>query len=524
MVEGIHKKSIRWFRDLRVKSKLILSFGLLLALMVFVGLQSFRLAKQLNDRIAILYHRDIGALIAVKDIEVDKALVARCSRNAILASGNKAAIDVQEKEFHRLIAKIMHELELAESIEKNTPVNKHLLAIRKLIPPYEASAMSIFALSRAANLAGATAALNSSAKGVIKALNDAVLSAGIAQQQEAALTQAQIQQFFTASSLRIAATIALSIGLGIWLALWLARWLATSISATLNVLKHVADGDLTHEMHVQAHDELGMMATALNEAMSRIRRAVASVSEASHVLTSVSGGVASSAHVLASGVQAQAASIEQTAAALEEMSAGVRRTSENAAAASDLAANSSNRAQKGAQLMSNTIAAMNDISHSSSKISRIIDTVDDLSFQSNLLAVNAAIEAATAGEQGRGFAVVAAEVRRLALGSANAANAVRDLISESTKDVKNGSARANESSRTIEEAVVMVGHVSSTINEIAAACREQTVGLDEVSTAVTQMDTVMKRNQLQTEDLSNAASTVANNASKLQEIVNQFKV
>jgi methyl-accepting chemotaxis protein len=232
--------------------------------------------------------------------------------------------------------------------------------------------------------------------------------------------------------------------------------------------------------------------------------------------------LAAASEAIASGAQEQAASLEETSASLEQITAAVRQSSDNAHQASQLASSSKDSALQGQEVVTNAITAMSEINAASAKISDIISTIDEIAFQTNLLAVNAAVEAARAGDEGRGFAVVASEVRSLAQRSAVAAKEIKVLIQDSLRKVEAGSGLVNRSGETLQGIVGSVKRVTDIVGEIAAASGEQSTGIEQVNTAVTQMDQVTQSNSAQTEELSATAQSLAEQAAHLMELVGTF--
>lgn len=513
---------MNWFKNLNAMPKLMLGFGFLLVLTTVIGCQGLRLAMLLNGKIAILYSRDVVGLAAVKDVEIDKALIARCSRNAILGIANKEDLPLEEKEFATLLAKLKSDLATAEQAESALEVREQLKQIRGLLPAYEKSAREVFEQVGRGDAEHAKASLKLAAGGVIKKLNTSVALAGAGKKKsvEEAKRQAALQ--FSQSLQSMCWTLIAAIVLGFVLALLLARTFSRPLVEAVRVLRLAATGDLTHQLPITSKDEIGAMAGALNNALHSICQTLAAVNKCSKNLTTVSSELARSAVTLASGTQEQAASLEETSASLEQISVAVRHSCDNANQASQLASSSRDAAESGGQVLNAAIGAMNEIDSAAREIATIVTAIDEITFQTNLLAVNASIEAAHAGEQGRGFAVVATEVRSLAQRSARAAQNIRDLVEDSIRKVSNGSGLVNNSGKNFDEIISTVKNVTSIVGEIAVDTREQTVGIEQVAIAMSRIDQVTQGNNTQTEQLSETASTVAQHAHELDLLVNQF--
>jgi methyl-accepting chemotaxis protein len=227
---------------------------------------------------------------------------------------------------------------------------------------------------------------------------------------------------------------------------------------------------------------------------------------------------------LSQRTEQQAASLQETAASMEQMTSIVKSNADNAAQANQLAAAAREQAERGGQVVSSAIAAMQGINIASKKIADIIGVIDDIAFQTNLLALNAAVEAARAGEQGRGFAVVASEVRNLASRSAVAAKEIKILIHDSVAKVSDGARLVDDSGKVLGEIVTGVKKVTDVMAEIAASSMEQASGIEQVNKAVTSMDSVTQQNAALVEQASAAAHALTEQAANLTELIGRYRL
>jgi methyl-accepting chemotaxis protein len=220
----------------------------------------------------------------------------------------------------------------------------------------------------------------------------------------------------------------------------------------------------------------------------------------------------------------QASSLEETASSMEEMTTTVKQNADNANQANQLALAAREQAEQGGAVVGKAVSAMAGIDDAAKKIADIIGVIDEIAFQTNLLARNAAVEAARAGEQGRGFAVVASEVRNLAGRSASAAKEIKDLIQDSVRKVSDGSALVTQSGHTLEQIVMSVKKVSDIVAEIAAASREQSSGIDQVGRAIMQMDELTQQNAALVEEATAASKALAEQSRELNQLMGRYDI
>ncbi|WP_336792289.1 methyl-accepting chemotaxis protein [Pantoea anthophila] len=298
----------------------------------------------------------------------------------------------------------------------------------------------------------------------------------------------------------------------------------TPLNESIDHIRHIAGGDLTHTIVVEGRNEMTQLAASLHEMQQSLVRTVSQVRDGSDAIFTGASEISAGNNDLSARTEQQAASLEQTAASMEQLTATVKQNAENARQASQLALSASQTAEKGGSVVDGVVKTMSEIAGSSKKIADITSVIDGIAFQTNILALNAAVEAARAGEQGRGFAVVAGEVRNLAQRSAQAAKEIKGLIDDSVNRVSIGSQLVGTAGETMNDIVSAVTRVTDIMGEIASASDEQSRGIDQVGEAVTEMDRVTQQNASLVEESAAAAASLEDQASRLSQSVSLFKI
>ncbi|WP_201243807.1 methyl-accepting chemotaxis protein [Halochromatium salexigens] len=273
-----------------------------------------------------------------------------------------------------------------------------------------------------------------------------------------------------------------------------------------------------------------------------INRVVKDLQDGSEQVATVSGHVNISSQQMAEGAGEQASSLEETSSSVEEMAAGTRQNAEHAREADTLSRTANDKADQGVKAARATAeevrkriekldTAIKAIEESTNSTAKVVSTIDGIAFQTNLLALNAAVEAARAGEQGKGFAVVADEVRKLAQRSAEEVKNTNELMKSAQdnaariKDVSAelekylGKAVAEEMVSLFEETVHASTQVTQLMSEVATASDEQARGVEQINLAVSQMDKVTQISASNAEESSAASEELANQANQLKQIV-----
>jgi methyl-accepting chemotaxis protein/carbonic anhydrase len=253
-----------------------------------------------------------------------------------------------------------------------------------------------------------------------------------------------------------------------------------------------------------------------------INRIIASLVEGSNQVNDAAGQVSNASQQLASGATEQASSLQETSQSLEQMSATSKQSAETAVQANERSKRASEAARNSDTNMNSLNSAMVAINHSADQIAKIIKVIEEIAFQTNLLALNAAVEAARAGEQGRGFAVVADEVRSLALRAADAAGETTRLIQEAVNNAQSGSKATESVGATLETIITDVTAISDMIDTLSNGARDTAESIEQVNQAVADMDSVTQSNSAAAEESAAAAEELSAQATTVSNIVEEL--
>ncbi|MBW0446055.1 PAS domain-containing methyl-accepting chemotaxis protein [bacterium M00.F.Ca.ET.228.01.1.1] len=286
----------------------------------------------------------------------------------------------------------------------------------------------------------------------------------------------------------------------------------------------LAAGDLTVDLQVARHDDLGDVLQALNQLKANLAAIVYDVREQINGMLDNAREISSGNLDLARRTELQAASLEETAATMEELTTTVQANADASVRALDLAKDAQAAAAEGGRIAGQVEQTMAGITAASRRIADITGVIDGIAFQTNILALNAAVEAARAGEAGRSFAVVAGEVRMLAQRCAASSKEIKSVVEASAAEVAAGTelvTRTTSQMRAIDEAVE---RVSSIIVEVANASSEQAEGIRQVNQAVSHLDGATQQNAALVEQAAATAQRLAAQADVLSEAVRLFTV
>jgi methyl-accepting chemotaxis protein len=249
-----------------------------------------------------------------------------------------------------------------------------------------------------------------------------------------------------------------------------------------------------------------------------------SLSDGASQIAAAATQVSSSSQSLAQGATEQAAAIEETSASAEEINSMARNSTDSSRATAALVAESLQRVEMANQNLEDMVLAMNDLSDSSSKISKIIKVIDEIAFQTNILALNAAVEAARAGEAGMGFAVVAEEVRTLAQRSAQAAKDTAALIEDSIAKTSSSKHKVDQVAVTMRAITEESGRIKVLVDGVSQGSEEQSRGIEQIGKAITQIEKVTQNAAANSEESAAAAEELSAQSDTLREIIFKLRM
>lgn len=334
-------------------------------------------------------------------------------------------------------------------------------------------------------------------------------------------------------------------------------WLYKSITGPLNLMKEaishiVSNLDFRNRIPVQSNDETGQTITAFNSLITKLQSSFREIKDHTETVAAASYQMAAAAEQVSTSSMQQSDAASAMAASMEEMAVSIQQVGDRASDANQLATASGNVAKAGETVILQTVGDINNISivvksaaghieelqAASNNISSVINVIREVADQTNLLALNAAIEAARAGEQGRGFAVVADEVRKLAERTAGATQEISKTIQsmhqtaqeavgsmhDAVNKVDQGVTRAKEANQTIATIEESSQQTVRNVEDIASAIREQSAASNSIAQQVERIAQMTEENHAAAEETNDAAGSLHQLASELKTITAQYQV
>jgi len=536
-------------RKLSLGMKLGVGFGTLLLILVVVGVVSYASLQKVvelsgtagdKDR-AVIILRTIEARINDQKAEVRGFLLDDSRQEELERYANNS----------RILAENFSQLESLILTDKG----KQMLAqVREGSEAYRRAMGQVIELQRSGKPKEAVQLLYQPQTVALRDQMAKALVALIERGEELAASTRQDEE--AAESRAVTLLLAFVIAgliVGFAMNVYIARNITGRVSQMVDMIEAIAGDDLSREdMQIRNRDEIGTAGSLLNSMKNNLKAIVQSIATTAEHVASASEEIAASATEMANGSETQKDQVHQVATAMQEMSATVHEVSENCNRASESAHKASETAREGGAIVGDTLTLMHSIADSvresarsvqelgsrSDQIGKIVGVIDDIADQTNLLALNAAIEAARAGEQGRGFAVVADEVRKLAERTTKATKEIAEMIQSvqaetrgavgkmqsGTQQVEKGVEVTAKAGSSLKQIIGQAEHVGEMVTHIATAANEQSSATEQVNNNMDQISKLVAESAEGAQQSAQACEQLSGLAFELQNLVSRFKL
>lgn len=545
---------MKWFLNLTIRAKLFLGFSFPIILLVIVVVTAYTGIMAIQESQKSLYENEFAIAVDLKDVRSNQNGVRAALLDMMLVTNRS-----DQEAWHQ---------EIKDRVKKIDEIMQGLLERAQSDPEFLHRLEELNATRNAFQQTRDTQVIPLIYEGKIEEAKTLVLGIQLQRNEKmrsianeladeaekrAKIAVAQSEQRANDSVRFFVIVGVIAFLLAVVMATFLNRIIANPLREISGIAERVASGDLTVNVPSDNRaDEVGTLAQTFRTMVENLRRVTGEILEAANALGSSASEIMALTTQVASSAAETATSVSETTTTVEEVKQTAQVSSQKAKYVSESAQKSAQVSQSGKKSVEDTFEGMNRIreqmefitestvrlSEQSQAIGEIIATVNDLAEQSNLLAVNAAIEAAKAGEQGKGFAVVAQEIKSLAEQSKQATAQVRTILNDiqkatsaavmateqGSKVVEAGvrqSTEAGESIRMLSDSVVESAQAAT---QIVASSQQQLVGMDQVALAMENIKQASMQNITSTKQAEIAAQNLHDLGQKLMQLVKQYKV
>ena len=544
---------------LTVGKKLGIGFGVVVLLMFLSAVLTFLRATEVRQRTDLLIATRVPTILTAAVLEGDMNQLSSKARQSVLAGTNKERSQAAQALFEQQVQRIDKDVARLDELAPHWVLQENrdrLASVKSELP-------RLLEIEREGVAVGSSNAPDAMARGGLILEAKATSTSGAIKKTLGDLAESQrklmaseVTQIFgaltaTTWTLWIATFVALAIAVGV--GAYLGRSMSRAVGGALDRADAIASGDLTGtDILISSNDELGDLASAINKMQANLRETIVSVSTSAERIATAGEEISASATQQAQGAETQKDQTHQVATAMQEMSSTVQQVSENSNKAAEASRKAADTARQGGAIVDDTLVKMRaiadsvgqtarkvqELGKSSDQIGQIIGVIDDIADQTNLLALNAAIEAARAGEQGRGFAVVADEVRKLAERTSKATKEITQMIQSiqtetksaveamqaGTKQVEQGVESTTLAGSSLHDIIQMSVNVGDMVMQIATAATEQASATEEINSNIEQIAKITQETAVGANQSAKAVHELSSLATELQSLVSHFNV
>ena len=556
-------------QNLKIRFKFYVLVGVALLGMILIGGMSFALMGRMNEKTSDISTSWLPSVDAGRDMTATLSNVRLNELGYLTALTEDVAdaslqyLEKEKGEMNALLAKYEEMIDEEERAFYETAMG--------LWTRYSQADARLMELARAGRIQEARAILEGECVELYNELNSAlneIVSYNLDGSEE---ETASSERLYRNATLLQAGIMLVTIVIGVYFSFVIIRGIRLPVLEIEQAASRMAQGDLDVEIAYASKDELGVLSGQMRELIRKLRTIIEdekqflaqmasgdftvdttceeeyiggfrtllvsfrgisdklndTMAQISQSAVQVAGGsdqVSNGAQALAQGATEQASSVEELSATISEISGNAQRTAQATREAGQFVEQAGGQLGVSMEYVQQLNTAMKRISGSSEQIGKIIETIENIAFQTNILALNAAVEAARAGSAGKGFAVVADEVRNLATRSDEAAKATKELIEGSIAAVTEGGAVVEQVTRSLERTSQSAGGVTEKMAVVVEAVEKQTIAITQVMEGIEQISAVVQTNSATSEESAAASEELSSQSQLMKELVGRFRL